>query len=215
MIPTDTFTKTFEEFTLTVPELFFAPGTVTALLGPNGCGKSTLGRCLAGILPTDQNVSPVHARVGFSAQVSYPFRMSLRKNVLTNCTDPGKADALIEALDLSSLAGQNAKKLSGGQTARMALARILAGSYDLVILDEPTASMDMRSTILAENCIREYAAHGGSVLLITHSLAQARRIAGRILLLSSGELVEDGPVSTVLEHPSDPRAAEFLEFYHD
>jgi ABC-type glutathione transport system ATPase component len=152
--------------------------------------------------------------VGYLPQKSFPFRMSTEKNILQNGNDPARAAALMKALGIEALAGQSAKKLSGGETARMALCRILMKRYELLILDEPTAAMDMESTIAAESLIRQYCVETGcGVLLITHSISQARRIADRVIVLHQGRLIEQGESVQVLSKPKQEKTKNFLEFY--
>ena len=120
----------------------------------------------------------------------------------------------MKALGIEALAGQRAKKLSGGETARMALCRILMKPYELLILDEPTAAMDMESTLAAEECIRAYCSETGcGVLLITHSISQARRLAHRVIVLHEGKLIEQGDAQPVLSAPQEEQTRRFLEFY--
>ena len=96
----------------------------------------------------------------------------------------------------------------------MALARLLMQPFDLLILDEPTASMDIASTILAETLVRDYCkACGCPVVMITHGLGQVQRIADDVLVLHEGCLAEIGPATQVLNAPADPRTAQFLAFY--
>ena len=140
--------------------------------------------------------------------------MSTEKNILLNGSDPARAAELMKALGIDTLARQSAKKLSGGETARMALCRILMGRYDLLILDEPTAAMDMESTLAAEDLIRETCDRQGcAVLLITHSIQQARRVADRVIVFDQGRLVEEGPGNRVLGEPQQEQTRRFLEFY--
>ena len=86
--------------------------------------------------------------------------------------------------------------------------------YALLILDEPTAAMDMESTLAAEECIRRYCDETGcGVLLITHSISQARRIADRVIVLHQGQLIEQGQSVQVLSKPKQEKTKHFLEFY--
>ena len=213
---TTAFTKTYNKrVVLDLPELMLPEGKITAVIGPNGSGKSTFAKILAGIERADDK-KPILSgiSVGYLPQKSFPFRMSTEKNILQNGNDPARAAALMKALGIEALAGQSAKKLSGGETARMALCRILMRRYALLILDEPTAAMDMESTLAAEACIRTYCAETGcAVLLITHSLQQARRIADRVLFLSRGRLAEAGKTEDVLTAPEKEETRRFLEFY--
>lgn len=201
---------------LNLPALDWPDGKITAVLGANGSGKSTLARVLAGIEPADRNVHPQpgELRVGYLPQKSYAFRMSAERNIALNGSDAGKQARLTAALHLDALAKQRAKKLSGGETAKMALARLLMGRYDLLILDEPTAAMDMGSTIRAEELILRYREeHGCTLLLITHSLAQARRVADEVLFFRQGQLWEQGSAEQVLLNPQRAETKEFLDFY--
>ena len=210
---TPALTKTYNgRVVLSLPALEIAEGQITAVIGPNGSGKSTFAKILAGIERADEKKPALSgASVGYLPQKSFPFRMSTEKNILTNGNDPARAAALMEALDIGALAKQSAKKLSGGETARMALCRILMRRYDLLILDEPTTAMDMESTLAAEKLIREICAETGcAVLLITHSISQARRIADRLLVLQQGRLVEQGDCAQVLNAPAQEQTRRFL-----
>ena len=213
---TTAFTKTYSKrVVLSLPELEFEVGRITAIIGPNGSGKSTFAKILAGIERADDN-KPILSgvSVGYLAQKSFPFRMSTEKNILQNGNDPVRAKELMTALGIDALAKQSAKKLSGGETARMALCRILMKRYELLILDEPTAAMDMESTLSAEECIRAYCAETGcGVLLITHSLSQARRLADRVIVFHEGKLIEQGECVQVLSKPKQEKTKRFLEFY--
>ena len=94
------------------------------------------------------------------------------------------------------------------------MARLMMNTYALAILDEPTAAMDEETTVAAEELIRQYAQDTGCVLLlITHSLQQARRIADQVLFFRKGELLEQGPAERLLYHPEREETRKFLEFY--
>ena len=213
---TGAFTKTYNgRVVLSLPELELPEGRITAVIGSNGSGKSTFAKILAGIERADDK-KPILSggSVGYLPQKSFPFRMSTEKNILQNGNDPARAEKLMKTLGIEALAGQSAKKLSGGETARMALCRILMRRYDLLILDEPTTAMDMESTLAAEKLIREICDEQGCALvLITHSVSQARRIADRVLVLNQGKLVEQGECEQVLNEPGQEETRRFLDFY--
>ena len=213
---TTAFSKTYNKrVVLDLPELELPEGQITAVIGPNGSGKSTFAKILAGIERADgkRPILP-GISVGYLPQKSFPFRMSTEKNILQNGNDRARAAELMKALDIGGLAGQSAKKLSGGETARMALARLLMGQYDLLILDEPTAAMDMESTLASERLIADYCHKTGcAVLLITHSIQQARRMARQVFFLHRGELIEQGKADIVLSKPSQAETKQFLDFY--
>ncbi len=125
-----------------------------------------------------------------------------------------KAEQLMDALQIRQLEQKRADRLSGGETARMSLARLMMGSYDLVILDEPTAAMDMETTLLSENLIASYVQQTGcALILVTHSLQQARRISDEVLFFHKGSLLESGPTAKVLFSPTKEETKRFLEFY--
>ena len=200
---------------LRFPEYSIVPGRICAVIGSNGSGKSTLAKILAGVeQPDDKRQRIIAGRIGYLPQKCYPFRMRLIRNLLLNGKNKSRAVQLMDALQISALAQKRANRLSGGETARMALARLLMNSYDLVILDEPTAAMDMENTSRAEELIRNYVQETGCALMfVTHSLQQARRIADEVIFLDKGELIESGPASTVLYAPEKETTRRFLAFY--
>ena len=147
-------------------------------------------------------------------QKNYAFRMTTKDNILLNGKEETRANALMDVLQIRYLEKKRADKLSGGETARMALARLMMGTYDLVILDEPTAAMDMETTLLAENLIGGYVKETGcALILITHSLQQAKRLADEVLYFHKGTLLEAGPAEQVLAEPMQPQTKQFLQFY--
>lgn len=200
---------------LRFPDLELPDGCITAVIGPNGSGKSTLARILAGLERSDQKRPPlVPLRVGYMPQKSYAFRMSVARNLALNGSNSERRETLLRTLQIDILAGQSAKRLSGGETARMALARLLMRDYELLILDEPTAAMDVESTLAAEALLSDYCRDtGAGILLVTHSLQQARRIAQHVLFLHQGELREQGVASRLLSAPETEELRRFLEFY--
>lgn len=208
--------KIYQEKTvLSLPPLELEDGLIYAVIGANGCGKSTLARILAGALPPDgQQVLSLNVRTGYMPQKCYPFRMTVLRNLLLGGGSRTAALEMLERFGLAELAGQNARSLSGGETARMAMARLLMREHELLILDEPTAAMDVTAALLAERILSEYHERTGcTVLLVTHSMKQARRLADRILFLKDGRLVEQGEAGQVLDCPQHPDTKAFLDFY--
>ena len=210
------FTKTYEcRKVLSFAGCTLPEGGITAVIGSNGSGKSTLAKVLCGIEKADNGTAPCQGiKVGCMPQKNFAFRMSVEANVLVAGGDKETAQELMERLGITHLKKQRAKRLSGGETARMALARLLLHEYDLLILDEPTAAMDMESTALTEEVIREYCRkHHCTVLWVTHSLQQARRAADHVLFLKDGELCEEGAAEKVLYRPEKEETKKFLQFY--
>ena len=210
------FSKTYEGRTvLNFPGLELEQGKIYAVIGANGSGKSTFAKILSGIVKADARGKILDTdTVGYMPQKNYAFRMSTRANVLLGGTDAARAENLMEAIQIHHLADKRADKLSGGETARMALVRLMMKRYDLVILDEPTAAMDMETTLLSEQLIAQYVRDTGcTMILVTHSLQQARRIADEALYFHKGELLEYGSKENLLYHPLREQTKQFLEFY--
>lgn len=212
----EAFEKTYDGVkVLDFPGMELEKGKIYAVIGANGSGKSTFAKILAQILPGDKKGKFTGtATVGYMPQKNYAFRMTVKKNILLNGADASHATALMEALQLQHLENKRADRLSGGETARMALARLMMGIYDLVILDEPTAAMDMETTLLAEKLITSYVKETGcALILVTHSIQQARRIADEVLYFHKGSLLETGSKEQILNAPTQEETKRFLEFY--
>ena len=210
------FSKTYDgRVVLDFPGAELEPGKIYAVIGANGSGKSTFAKILAGILCADKRGTYLDCdRVGYLPQKNYAFRMRTRANILLNGNDVALAEKYMDQLQIRHLENKRADRLSGGETARMALARLMMGVYDLVILDEPTAAMDMETTTLSEDLIAEYVRKTGcALILVTHSLQQARRIADRVLYFHKGKLLESGDAEKILRSPEKTETRQFLEFY--
>ena len=209
-------TKTYgSRCVLSFPGLDLKDGKIYALIGSNGSGKSTFGKILSGVLSADRKTGPLcKGKVGYMPQNSFAFRMTTRKNILLGGSDKAKAEHLMQELQLTALADKRADRLSGGETARMALARLMMNTYDLLILDEPTAAMDMETSLFAEKAIVSYVQETGCILLlITHSLSQAGRLSDELLFFHNGQLKENGPSGKLLSEPSTDELKRFLDFY--
>ena len=212
----EAFTKTFDGVkVLDFPGMELEKGKIYCVLGANGSGKSTFARVLAGIISADQKGKHMdRMTVGYMPQKNYAFRMSTSRNILLKAKEHERANKLMDDLQIRHLENKRADKLSGGETARMALARLMMGRYDLVILDEPTAAMDMEMTAVSENLIRDYVRQTGcAMLVVTHSLQQARRIGDEALYFHKGALLESGLADRILTNPEKQETRQFLEFY--
>lgn len=212
--------KTYEgRPVLNIPEIELEDGKIISVIGTNGSGKSTFAKILAGIIKDDEKVKPfvceeekkVMPKVGYLPQKPYAFNMSLEKNM----NIAGKVeDDIYSQLKIDHLKNENAKKLSGGETARMALGRILAKDFDLLILDEMSASMDIESTIISEDLVKKYCERtGASIVVVTHELGQAKRISDYVMFLDRGEIIIFGPTREILDNPEDERLRDFINFY--
>lgn len=191
--------KTYQDqLVLDFPKTEIADGSLVAVCGSNGSGKSTLGKILAGVIKADDGCEKIsYKHVGYMNQHAFAFRISVKNNLLQNKDstlsreeNEVRAEKLMKVLQLSEMAKKNAAKLSGGQKQRMSLARALMKDYKVLVLDEPTASMDLDIIPFAEQLIRDYQERTNcTILLITHSQEQAQRLASRILYLEDGKLM--------------------------
>ena len=213
----EAFSKTYEgRRVLEFEGMELEPGKIYAVIGANGSGKSTFAKCIAGIIPADKKRQVLEKKktVGYMPQKSYAFSMSVEKNIALGGDDKERSRKLMEQLQITHLAKKRGNRLSGGETARMALARVMMSSFDVMILDEPTAAMDIETSLLSENLIMEYCKETNCALvLVTHSLQQARRVADEVLFFYQGELKESGKKEKVLNTPDQPETKRFLEFY--
>lgn len=207
---------------LDVERLALEPATVYAVIGSNGSGKSTLLQILAGTLRFDGKINFGNIRrdeTGYMPQKSFAFDMSVIRNLtLTHMAKERslyrrKAVRLLEELDLIHLKRKNAARLSGGETQRLALARLMMTQYRLLLLDEPTASMDINSTVLCEKVLKNYCEKWSpTVVIATHSMQQARRIADYVVFMDNGVPCEINTPEEIFSNPHDERTKEFLRF---
>ncbi len=213
----EAFSKTYDGRTvLDFSGMELEAGKVYAVIGANGSGKSTFAKCLAGIISPDKKREILNKKVsvGYMPQKSYAFSMSVEKNITLGGEDKERAARLMEALQITHLAKKKANRLSGGETARMALARVLMRPFDVMILDEPTAAMDIETSSLSEKLIVDYCKETNcALILVTHSLQQAKRVADEVLFFYRGKLMETGAKEKVLYAPEQAETKRFLEFY--
>jgi tungstate transport system ATP-binding protein len=143
-----------------------------------------------------------------AANVGYGLR--LRRHTSGQEVEQRVAASLRE-VGLADLAGAQARTLSGGEAQRVALARAMVIRPDALLLDEPTANLDPYNVGLIEQIVRRLnAEHRTTVVLVTHNVFQAQRLATRVALLLEGRIVEVAPVARFFEHPHDPRTAAFV-----
>ena len=207
-------------------------GLVTAVVGHNGAGKSTLAQVVAGTLRLDEGEVTiggrtvedastfVPARRRGVAMVSQAPRIFTHMSVLANVAFPlrvrgiGRAQARAAATDqlravgIADLAHRRASDLSGGQAARVAIARALAFRPDVLILDEPTAALDVEATAQVSAVLRERLSQSGiTTLLVSHDIAEVLALASRMIVMGDGRVVEEGEPARVLASPSSVFAA--------
>ena len=220
-----------ERTVLDVDGLSLQSGRSYALVGPNGSGKSTFLKVLSGVL--EQTSGFVDAQgpdgdvrnrlaVGYMPQNSYAFAFSVYKNVALALDGSGmsrgevrdRVERALEEVGMSEFAQARGSGLSGGESQRVALARMLVRDLDVLLLDEPTASMDIAGTLLVEQALARYRERTGCLLVVaTHAPSQARRIAHDAVMLSSGRVVERGPAEHVFANPTTEEGKAFLSYW--
>lgn len=212
-----------------------AEGEVVVLIGPSGSGKSTFLRCLnqletatAGKIVVDGNevtdkktdINKVRENIGMVFQ---HFNLFNNKNVIQNIMlapvelkkmtkeqAREKGMQLLKRVDLDTKAEAYPSQLSGGQKQRVAIARALAMNPDVMLFDEPTSALDpeMVGEVLA--VMKELAAEGMTMVIVTHEIGFAREVADRVVFMDGGYIVEQGTPEEVFNHPKEPRTIDFL-----
>jgi tungstate transport system ATP-binding protein len=196
-------------------------GERLALIGANGSGKSTLLRALHGLirLTSGRLEHGAHMRPAMVFQRPWMLRASAAHNVALGLWIKGarwqaaKAQALqaLARVRMAGLAGRNAKTLSGGQQQRLALARAWALKPNVLLLDEPTASLDPTARREVEELMKEFADTGMTLIFSSHNLGQVKRLASRVVYLEHGQLVADLPVDEFFNGPLPAAADLFLK----
>jgi tungstate transport system ATP-binding protein len=206
---------------LTGCSLSVQAGDRLALVGANGSGKSTLLRTLHGLVRPmkgefehDRN-----ARQAMLFQRPHLLRTSVLNNVALGLWLKGvpwrqaKADAMqaLARVGLAELAPRNARALSGGQQQRVALARAWALKPQVLLLDEPTSSLDPTAKREVERLMAEFSDAGMTLIFSSHNLGQVKRLASRVIYLEHGRLMADLPTAAFFGGPLPPAAAHFLK----
>lgn len=198
---------------------------ITAIMGPNGAGKSLLLRLMAGLFQPDQGEVLFNGiaripkgRIGFVFQRPVLLRRTVLANVLHALELAGvarnsryaRAMELLALGGMESLASSPARKLSGGEQQRLSLLRALACKPGLLLLDEPSASLDPQATSLIENIIRRASDCGVKVVIVTHDQGQAARLADEVMFIHKGRVAETQPIEEFLHRPGTPQARAYL-----
>lgn len=208
-----------ERCALDIPALTIARGESLALIGPNGCGKTTLLRLLAGTLSPDRGSVSTgklpRGAIGYLPQKPYAFDRSVLQNVeLALFGERNKERLALQALErvgMVHLKNARGSRLSGGEMQRMALARILARPREIMLLDEPTASADILAIDQIERALDEYRKETGCTLVFSsHAPSQALRLSSRVLALDGGRIGELGGTGEVLRNPCAESTRVFL-----
>jgi polar amino acid transport system ATP-binding protein len=212
-----------------------AKGEVVCLIGPSGSGKSTLLRCTNGLetidsgeilfdgiaLPRDeQGMRRMRRRMGMVFQnfELFPHKTALAnvaigpKTVLgmTETEANRRAEALLDKVGLADKALSHPANLSGGQQQRVAIARALAMEPEVMLFDEPTSALDPETIGEVLNVMKRLAEEGMTMIVVTHEMSFARRVADRVVVFERGAVIEQGPPAQIFDAPLVPRTREFL-----
>jgi len=218
---------------LDIESLEVRRGEVLGLVGPSGAGKSTLLRLLNFLeAPSSGEIHFLGQRFANGVEMALDYRrrvttvfqrpMLLERTVWENVAfglrlrgvRDGSASIqnVLEEVGLGQLARQRARTLSGGEAQRVALARAMILQPDVLLLDEPTANLDPQNVVMIENIIRRInREHGVTLVLVTHNIFQARRLADRVVFLLEGKIIESAPTEEFFHAPKDARTRAFVE----
>ena len=210
-------------------------GEVVVIIGPSGSGKSTFLRCMNqleevtsgeiivdGVKVTDPKVdiNKIRERVGMVFQHFNLFgNMNVRRNLTLAPVDLKKAtkvEAMNNAMEMLKKVGMDDKahaypsQLSGGQKQRVAIARALCMHPDIMLFDEPTSALDPEMVGEVLQVMKQLAADGMTMVIVTHEIGFAREVSDRMIFMDGGYIVEQGPPLEVINHPKEPRTIDFL-----
>ena len=200
-------------------------GLPTILIGPNGSGKTTLLRVAMGLLPPSrgrvtwggrEHAPPTRRAILFQRpamlrrSAAGNIRYALAAAGVPRAERAARVDTLLAEVGLTGLEKRPARRLSGGEQQRLALARALALDPAVLFLDEPTASLDPAATKAIEDIVRGVTVRGVKVVMSTHDLGQAKRLAGDVVFLHRGRLMEHSPADDFFAAPRSEEARKFI-----
>lgn len=198
---------------------------ITAVMGPNGAGKSLLLRLIAGLIHPDagsvqlgDGQQSIQGHLGFVFQRPVLLRRSVEGNLMHALKLAGfdseasqlRCAQLLQLGEMTAFANSPARKLSGGEQQRLSLLRALACQPALLLLDEPSASLDPQATFLLEDLVRKASAAGVKVVIVTHDQGQAMRLAQEVIFIHKGRFLEKQDTQAFLKYPQTKQARAYL-----
>ena len=227
--------KKYDKEVLKIDKLVLRKGFIYGIIGPSGAGKSTLLRIINLLTPPSsgtyhfmgrplpdngQDRLELQRKMALVFQKTLLFRDSVWNNVAyglkarmySRSEIEKRVGELLEQVGLKDLASRRADTLSGGEAQRIAIARAMAYEPHLLLLDEPTANLDPGNIELIEDMISTMSRTKSiTVVMVTHNVFQARRIAHEVIFIHEGQVVEAGPTEQLFTDPKDPRTRAFVE----
>ena len=216
-------------------DLTVTEGEVVCIIGPSGSGKSTLLRCLnrleeptggeiivddAVVTDKKTNINKVRENIGMVFQSFNLFsNFTVLENIMfapvelkkmTKAEAKAKAMELLARVGLADKANAYPHQLSGGQQQRVAIARSLAMNPDIMLFDEPTSALDPEMVGEVLDLMRQLAADGMTMAVVTHEMGFAREVASRVIFMDGGAILEENTPSELFDHPQNPRTQTFL-----
>lgn len=207
-------------------DLDLPKGGITVVLGPNGAGKTSLLKALHGILRTRKGAVSWQIPMQEAAKrQSFVFQTPtmLRRSVMDNLVYPLRlghmpkdaaaqtARIWAERIELTDRLHLPALRLSGGEKQKLALARALIGKPEMLFLDEPTASLDGKTTRDIERILQECATEGTTLMMSTHNIGQAKRLAEHVFFMYSGKIEAQGPAPAFFTTPPSEKSGKFID----
>ncbi|NLB51380.1 MAG: phosphate ABC transporter ATP-binding protein [Syntrophomonadaceae bacterium] len=223
-----------EREVLNIDQLEIPGGKIYTILGPNGSGKTTLLRIMALLLVNDQGSLEVFGEkvnwsknqilrlrrqmsmvtqtaFMFQGSVFYNVSYGLRKRKASGSEIKRRVDEALEMVGMSAYREADSRTLSGGERQKVAIARALILKPQILFLDEPTSNIDIASGAEIEKYIREInQIWGTTIIMVTHNLFQAKRLADEVLFLHEGKIIEKGKTAKIFDQPADERTAAFM-----
>ena len=223
-----------EREVLNIDQLTIPGGKIYTILGPNGSGKSTLLRIMALLLVNDEGTLEVlgeslswekgqllklRRQMSMVTQTSFMFQGSVTYNVayglrarkMKEKRVQSRVGEVLEMVGMTAYRDADARTLSGGERQKIAIARALAVNPRVLFLDEPTSNIDIASASEIEKYIRHInEEQGTTIIMVTHNLFQARRLADEVLFMNEGQIIEQGAGQSLFDQPRDERTAAFL-----
>jgi len=237
MIKLQNITKSFgSHAVLQDISLEVSKGETVALIGPSGCGKSTLLKCINGLVQPDSgrvliegvniqdkniDINSIRAEIGIVFQQFNLFpHMTVKENIMLAPVKvkkmPSKhasqlAEMLLEKVGIIDKINKYPDELSGGQAQRVAIARSLAMSPEIMLFDEPTSALDPRMTNEVLDVMKGLLNEGMTMIVVSHELGFVKDIAKRIVFLSNGKIIEEGTPEKIFENPKHELTRDFVK----